>query len=162
MLKAGWRLIEAVSSPRIKIRLSAPSSFKEPELTEGDLTDFLSTSTPCCPCRQAVSFLCVLWETCLTSSNRFSTWNTRTKLEGRITHLRLQQLHSIALSLWTKRSSPVLPGRLLAHCYTNSVETRPLPLRASLIWSIRTLRPGSISEDAADFSLGEKFQFSAR
>lgn len=43
-------------------------------LTEGDLTDFLSTSTPCWPCRQAVNFLCVLWETCLTSSRRFSTW----------------------------------------------------------------------------------------
>lgn len=42
-------------------------------LTEGDLTDFLSTSTPCWPCRQAVNFLCVLWETCLTSSRRFST-----------------------------------------------------------------------------------------
>lgn len=50
------------------------SQSKAAFLTEGDRTDFLSTSTPCWPCRQAVSFLCVLWETCLTSSRRFSTW----------------------------------------------------------------------------------------
>lgn len=37
------------------------------------LTERLSASTPCWPWRQAVSFLCVLWETCFTSSRRFST-----------------------------------------------------------------------------------------
>lgn len=37
------------------------------------LTERLSASAPCWPCRHAVSFLCVLWETCFTSSSRFST-----------------------------------------------------------------------------------------
>lgn len=60
----------AVTSPP-GIQAALPSRL---ELTEGDLTDFLSTSTPCWPCRHAVNFLCVLWETCLTSSRRFSTW----------------------------------------------------------------------------------------
>jgi len=41
-------------------------------LTGGDLTERLSTSTACWPWRHAVSFLCVLWDTCLTSSRRFS------------------------------------------------------------------------------------------
>ena len=49
-------------------------------LTEGDLTDLFSTSTPCWPCRQAVSFLWVLWDTCLTSSSRFSTWWTDSRI----------------------------------------------------------------------------------
>lgn len=37
------------------------------------LTERLSASAPCWPWRHAVSFLCVLWETCFTSSRRFST-----------------------------------------------------------------------------------------
>lgn len=65
-----WHLQLRPSNTEIRLLLSVC----EPYLTEGDLTDFLSTSTPCWPCRQAVNFLCVLWETCLTSSRRFSTW----------------------------------------------------------------------------------------
>lgn len=64
------------------MRLSGCYSHVTLLLTEGDLTDFLSTSTPCWPCRQAVSFLCVLWETCLTSSRRFSTWQERKEAAG--------------------------------------------------------------------------------
>lgn len=42
-----------------------------------ELTERLSASTPCWPCRHAVSFLWVLWDTCFTSSSRFSTCGHR-------------------------------------------------------------------------------------
>lgn len=79
-------LIKSVEKHQFLHSLMFLATFGHSSLTEGDLTDFLSTSTPCWPCRQAVSFLCVLWETCLTNSSRFSTWNKHTAIQK--THIR--------------------------------------------------------------------------
>lgn len=49
----------------------------------GALTERLSASAPCWPCRHAVSFLCVLWDTCFTSSSRFSTCGWTEQWVGR-------------------------------------------------------------------------------
>lgn len=64
------------------------------------LTERLSASAPCWPWRHAVSFLWVLWETCFTSSRRFSTCRESSGDGGRACHhARLRS--EVGPSIWT-------------------------------------------------------------